>query len=113
MPLDDAAQQALVTYLTTSMSKVSPSTPLVSPGNWQNSFMMMKLDGCQNQMGLDCTPEAVDSSMVCEASEGVYAPCGDGMPQSEGTATSPTPYPLESAALTKFRAWIQQGATFN
>jgi hypothetical protein len=111
--LDDAAQQALVTYLTTSMSKVSPSTPLVSPANWQNSFLMMKLDGCQNQMGLTCTPEAVNSSMVCEASEDVLLPCGDGMPQSESTPSSPVPFPLSTERLTKFRAWIQQGATFN
>jgi len=113
MALDDAAQQALVTYMTTSMSRVSPSTPLVSPSNWQNSFLMMKLDGCQNQMGLTCTPEAVDSSMVCEVSEDVLAPCGDGMPQSETTPTSPVPFPLSAERLTKFRAWIQQGATLN
>jgi len=113
MALDDASQQALVQYLTSSNSKIAPSTPLVTGGNWQNSFLMMKIDGCQNHMGLSCAPAPLVTSIACvDVDENPY-PCGDGMPQSEGTTTSPVPYPLAPDKVTKIRAWIQQGALFN
>lgn len=113
MALDEASQQALVTYLTTANSQVATTTRLVIPGDWQNSFMMMKIDGCQNFLGLACTmTPAIAGNVVCTPETDVTS-CGDGMPQSEGTATSPTPYPLLPDDMRKFRAWIAQGAQFN
>ncbi len=77
-------------------SKTAPSMNLVTAGNPAQSFMMLKLDGCQDSAGLTCTPQpgAVSSSA-----------CGDPMPQA-----SPI---LTSDERNLFRRWIAQGAQSN
>ena len=118
MPLDAAGMQALVTKLTES-SSIAPGTKNVEPGNWQNSLMMMKLDGCQNQMGLSCTvPSTLTSYVLCEDSDTNPNNCGDGMPQvtnknGMGTANNPFPFPLADDKRNTIRAWIAQGAMNN
>ena len=113
-PLDDAGLQALVTQLTTAPSGLAAAEKNVVAGDWTKSFMMMKLDGCQNQNGVSCNvPNDLLSYVLCADSEVNPANCGDAMPQSEGTANNPTPYPLTDVNRNKIRAWIQQGALLN
>lgn len=111
-PLDDAGQQALIEQL--KMKSNLANIPNVVPQNWQGSFMMMKLDGCQNDMGAVCSvPASISAYIVCADSDANPNNCGDGMPQSEGTANNPTPFPIADVNRDKIRAWIQQGALFN
>jgi hypothetical protein len=66
-----------------------PSIDVVTPGDWQNSYFMNKIDGALDQCGdLDCLD------------------CGRLMPQG-----SPKPLPIEERNL--FRAWIAEGAQDN
>ena len=111
-PLDEAGQQALVAQL--KMKSHLADIPNVVAGNWEGSFMMMKLDGCQNEMGAVCTvPAGLTNYIVCAESEVNPNNCGDGMPQSEGSTNNPTPYPIVPEKVNKIRAWIEQGAMFN
>lgn len=103
-PMDTAA---VVADLTTRTSAISGTKNVVA-GDWQNSFLMQKLDGCQNDSGLTCDPEA--DSLIMSVCGG---PCGDAMPQSEGDMHNPNEYPLTKAQRDKVRAWIQQGALNN
>ena len=111
-PLDDAGQQALIAQL--QMKSNLADIPNVVAGNWAGSFMMMKLDGCQNDMGAVCSvPASISAYIVCDDATANPSSCGDGMPQSEGTANNPTPFPIADVSRDKIRAWIEQGATFN
>ncbi len=97
----------VVADLKARTSEIS-GTKNVIPGDWENSFLMMKLDGCQNQSGLTCNSNA--GSLVLSVCD---QPCGDGMPQSEGDTANPNAYPLTKAQRDKVRAWIMQGALDN
>jgi hypothetical protein len=110
MPLDDAGIAALINQLKTDESEIAPPMKNVVPGDWQNSFLMTKLDGCQNDYGITCSNSSHLVLALCGE------PCGDGMPASEGTSASPTPFattPAERAVIHKIRAWIAQGAPDN
>lgn len=109
--LDDAAISALITQMTTTPSEIAPTEKNVVPGDWQSSFLMSKLDGCQNAYGLTCN---TDSAHLLFSLCGKT--CGDGMPASEGTAMNPTPFATtaeERVIIHKIRAWIAQGAQDN
>lgn len=108
--LDDAAISALINQLKLANSEIAPPMKNVVPGDWQNSFLMTKLDGCQNDYGLTCSNSSHLGLSLCGE------PCGDGMPASEGTMTNPTGFATtaeERAIIHKIRAWIVQGAPDN
>lgn len=83
--------------------------------------MMMKIDGCQNEMGLSCTvpQNYIDSLlMLCyDTFKGETVDptsCGGGMPLSQTvSSSSPKEYPLDDTDKTIIRAWIAQGAQVN
>lgn len=103
-PLYDSTQtpiQMTTLEITTVLSNVvaaashtAPGLKLIAPNDPQNSFLMMKLDGCLDAVKAECTstqPGAFTTN-----------PCGDFMPQ--------TGYPLEATDRDKIRRWIAQGA---
>jgi hypothetical protein len=77
-------------------SKTAASLMLVEPGNPEQSFMMLKVDGCQNTSGLNCAPEP----NLCRSE------CGDPMPP----LPRDTYVPLDDEAKLTLRRWIAQGA---
>lgn len=106
-PFDADGISALITQLTTEKSQISDTLNVV-PGDWTTSFMMQKLDGCQNHSGLSCDPDAESLALsVCDSA------CGDGMPASEGDTANPNAYPLTKEQRDTVRVWIQQGAKDN
>ncbi len=80
----------------TRASTTAPAIMLVAPGAPQQSFLMHKVDGCQNSLGLACDAEP----------NSCRADCGDPMP--------PLPrdvYPeLSPDEKVTLRRWIAQGA---
>jgi hypothetical protein len=109
--LDDTAISQLITQLKEATPEIAPGEKNVVPGDWQNSWLMAKLDGCQSSYGISCNASSsyLDFS-VCDS------PCGDGMPVSEGDSANPTPFPTtpaERVKVHKVRAWIAQGALDN
>jgi hypothetical protein len=108
---DDAAITALINQLKSANPEIAPTQKNVVPGDWQSSFLMAKLDGCQNRYGLTCnTSSAHLLFSLCGQ------PCGDGMPASEGTTSNPTPFATtaeQRVMVHKIRAWIVQGALDN
>lgn len=109
-PLDAAGVSTLIAQLKQTMSEVAPAETLVVPSDWQNSWLMTKLDGCQDASGATCTGEGDLNLSVCGS------PCGDGMPASEGDSSNPNPFPTtaeERVKVHKVRAWIAQGALDN
>lgn len=91
----------IVSTLTGKGSELNTDLKNVVPGDWENSFLMHKVDGCQNDLGLDCDESLLDSTAVCGES------CGDGMPQDEDL------YALTEDERNTIRAWIAQGAENN
>lgn len=77
-------------------SATAPAVMLVMPGSPENSFMMTKIDGCQNVRGFTCTAQGG------AVTNGV---CGDDMPQSQP--------PLPDSEKNMIRDWIAQGAKNN
>lgn len=69
----------------------TPDIPYVTAGDPQRSFLMLKIDGCQDSFGLDCSVLGGD--------------CGNQMPRN-----SP---PLEPEESEPIRIWIAQGASRN
>ncbi len=110
-PLDSDAISLLITQLKMKPTEMAPTEVNVVEGNWVSSFLMAKLDGCQNDYGLVCDEESEFQKLVtCDNS-----PCGDGMPASEGDIT-PVPFArteAERVKVHKVRAWIAQGAPDN
>lgn len=117
-PLTDAEITALIAQFKDEMSPVA-NIPNVVAGDWQNSYLMMKLDGCQNEMGLNCNSDAQGlSAAACEQEcSGLICPplpCGDGMPAALSDNTNDNAvYPLSDAQRHAVRAWIAQGALDN
>lgn len=70
-----------------------PGMKRVEPGDPKNSLLMMKLDGCHDQRGLECTRQSGSFAL---------SPCGDRMPQSQP--------PLSEDARNVIRDWILTGA---
>lgn len=98
----DAMLESIVTSLL-EPSATAPEMNNVEPGNPDASFLMLKVDGCQDQAGLSCT---VQEGAVCDAS------CGDGMPQFDSPDTGEV-FPLTDEQRHAIRAWIAQGAQNN
>jgi hypothetical protein len=72
-----------------SPAYVTSDLPRVTPGDPSRSFVMLKIDGCQNRSGLRCI-----------GSE--RSPCGDRMPALSD--------PLPTAKRDLIHAWIARGA---
>jgi hypothetical protein len=91
--------------------------PLVDPGNPDNSWLVMKIDGMHTAGQVDFTPDASwdpgiepDAmgrypASICPFTEDGAITFGRTMPWSIGM---PTPLPAEEIAL--IRAWIEAGA---
>lgn len=77
-------------------STTAPSVKLISAGDPTRSFLMNKVDGCQNRLGLTCDAEP----NLCRAD------CGDPMPPLPRDTYSP----LTDAEKLTLRRWIAQGA---
>lgn len=77
-------------------STTAPSVRVISVGDPERSFLMNKVDGCQNSLGLTCDAEP----NLCRAD------CGDPMPPLPRDTYSPL---AEMEKLT-LRRWIAQGA---
>jgi hypothetical protein len=77
-------------------SKTAPVMPLVTPGFPQQSFLLAKIEGCQNKLHLTCNSEANTCNEMC----------GDGMPPPPNTLYPP----LSSQERLAIRRWIAQGA---
>jgi len=77
-------------------SRTASGLRLIAPGDPSQSFLVIKVEGCQNALGLTCTaqPGAVTAG-----------PCGDTMPQGAR--------PLCNAERVFLRHWIRQGASDN
>lgn len=83
--IDALYQRLLATPVATT------DIPHVRPGVVGESFLMLKLDGCQNVSGLDCSA--------------LGGNCGNQMPRNAD--------PLEEEKLRVVREWIAQGAVNN
>jgi hypothetical protein len=106
-PLDTAV---VVADLTTRKSDLAEVANVIA-GNWEGSFFMQKLDGCQNHSGFTCNEDA--DGLFYSACTDKPSPCGDAMPASEGDSSNPNAYPITKAQRDKVRVWIQQGAQNN
>jgi hypothetical protein len=79
-----------------------PPMPRVDPGNPDNSWLMIKLDGMYDGEGnIQFTPEP-----------GFTPPTGDPNCETFGTImpSNATPVPLPMREVTMFREWIRAGA---
>ena len=88
------------------MSQELPSMPYVTPNNPDQSWLVHKLEGTQNQFEQMCVPLAMDPIVANATSEPVSPTpnCGTQMPL---TATP------DSTFNAKVRAWVMQGAPDN
>lgn len=84
-------------------SSTAPSMKNVEPGDPTRSFLMLKVDGCQNRANLECEPQ---EGALCDTD------CGDGMPQLDSPETNEV-FPLTDEERHRIRAWIAQGAQNN
>jgi hypothetical protein len=98
----DELLESIVTSLL-EPSATAPAMKNVEPGDPTRSFLMLKVDGCQNRAGLDC--EAQEGAL-CDGA------CGDGMPQFDSPETNEV-FPLSDEQRHTIRAWIAQGAQNN
>lgn len=101
----DSVYQRLVSEQPTQLS---PTARNVVPGDWKKSFLLAKIDGCQNDGSFEC-PGNTDANLYsfCEAN------CGDGMPQLTEDGSSSVPYPISEEDRHTIRRWIHQGAPQN
>lgn len=83
----------------TKTSETVDTMQIVAPSQPENSILMIKIDGCQNDRGLDCSLRTTDAPETSGA-------CGDPMP--------PPSYPgLCEGDVEVIRRWIAQGAMNN
>ena len=78
-------------------SLAAPGIPLVDPGKPETSFLMMKLDGCLDDVEAQC--QGTSSRLTDHA-------CGSLMPEGNKD-------PLPAVERDLIRAWIKQGAPNN
>ncbi|HMJ16572.1 MAG TPA: hypothetical protein VK524_34395, partial [Polyangiaceae bacterium] len=95
-PLTQEQIDHVHTNLVGKASAAAPGIQLVVPGKPEESFLMMKLDGCLEQVKSECEGT---TSRITEH------PCGSAMP--EGSQMLP------KAERDAIRAWIKQGAQNN
>jgi hypothetical protein len=93
---EDEVRQLVVESLVDVPSKTAPAMNLVAPGDPENSFLMLKLDGCHDEGNFECD---VQSGAVSDDR------CGDLMPRN-GTK-------LPNTERDVVRRWIMQGAQNN
>lgn len=86
-------RQLVLSQLVSIRSLTEPNVGLVIPRKPAESFLMLKLDGCQNDPSFQCTPQPTPIS---------NEPCGDRMPQGADA--------LGETELDMFRSWIALGA---
>lgn len=84
-------------------SATAPALANVVPGDPSQSFLMLKVDGCQDEAGLTCTSQ---QGALCGTD------CGDSMPQLDDPEGGEV-FPLTADQRNKIRAWIAQGALNN
>jgi hypothetical protein len=77
-------------------SRTAPRVSLVKPGDPELSFLLLKIEGCQSSVGLDCVKQAGATSGDA---------CGDKMPQGGR--------PICDNDRELLRTWIAQGAEDN
>lgn len=94
-PLTEEQINLVYENLVNHPSAAAPTIPLVDPGKPENSFVMMKLDGCLE-----------DTRCVDANSRLTEEPCGSLMPEG-----NKDPLPKEERDL--IRTWIAQGAPNN
>ncbi|HEY6558080.1 MAG TPA: hypothetical protein VI072_12435 [Polyangiaceae bacterium] len=87
----------LIHSIVNKPSLAAPTIPLVVPGKPEESFLMMKLDGCLDDVSAKC--EGTSSNITEHA-------CGSLMPEG-----NTKPVPKQERDL--IRAWIKQGAQKN
>ncbi|HEY4104956.1 MAG TPA: hypothetical protein VGM44_13755 [Polyangiaceae bacterium] len=100
----DATLLAEITGELYGPSHTAPSLNIVKPMDPANSFLMLKLTGCENSQNLSCM---VQSLTLSETKTG----CGDPMPPSCDAQMSDLE--LTSAQIQTFARWIAQGAQNN
>lgn len=88
-----AERQAIVDGIVGVASQTAPSLSVVAAGDPENSFLMLKMDGCHNVPGLVCTPQPGAET---------NGACGDPMPQTGDLRCK--------ADRDTVRRWIAQGA---
>jgi hypothetical protein len=93
VPVDTAS---LIGRLVDVASRTAPELPLIAPGEPARSFLLLKIEGCQNTGSLTCRPQP--------GAKGT-APCGDTMPQAARA--------LCNAERDFLRRWVLQGASDN
>ncbi len=100
-PTPDDVATTVVTSLK-APSQTAAAVNNVEPGNPENSFLMLKVDGCQNSVGLSCV-DVADKYNFCSDNA-----CGDSMP-----LVGEPDFPLSADDRNTIRAWIAQGALDN
>ena len=126
-PLDDTEISELIATLKGKPAVAAPDELNVVAGDWSKSFLMKKLDGCQNDSGLRCDSDAIELSTCGDKDSGGFLiplACGDGMPAREdvpddiGGDNPENAMPFATSAaerlqVHKVREWIEQGALDN
>lgn len=104
-PNGEVADEMLQTIVDNMLtpSATAPEMPNVVPGDPSRSFLMLKVDGCQDSAGLTCTAQ---DGALCQTA------CGDSMPQFDDPGAE-LDFPLPAEQANKIRAWIAQGAQNN
>ncbi len=72
-------------------AKAAPQIRRIEPGSSERSYLMLKMDGCQNRTSLECNGAPV-----------AFGPCGNSMPLNSRRR------PTEERDL--IRRWIAEGA---
>jgi hypothetical protein len=90
--VDMALKQQIIDSLAGVPSNTAVSMNRVTVNDPSQSFLMLKIDGCQLAAGLTCTLQGGGTSMD---------PCGEEMPPGQ---------PLDAAERDLFRRWISHGA---
>lgn len=98
---DDLALRTMIVGELLGNSTTAPSEKIVVPNEPANSFLMLKLTGCQNTANLTCTVQSPEAS---ETDTG----CGDTMPAPCFAQMSNLT--LSDAQIAIFARWIAQGA---
>lgn len=93
---DSVGRQAILDSIVGVVSKTASTMHLVTAASPEQSFLMLKVDGCHNGAGLSCTVQ--DGAKTSGA-------CGDPMPQSSDA--------LCQSERDLIRRWIAQGAANN
>ncbi|HEY2736258.1 MAG TPA: hypothetical protein VGI70_19805 [Polyangiales bacterium] len=100
----DATLLAEITGELLAPSHTAPSLSIVKPMDPANSFLMLKLTGCENAQNLSCM---LQSSTIAE----IKTDCGGPMPPSCEAQMSDLE--LTTAEIQTFARWIAQGAQNN